>query len=396
MKMNSTKQIGKWGWVFAGLTLFGVGCSGNDQGLAAKSGTFESSLSALTEGAIVSYEAESLARASSGAGSKVTSEASASGGKYVEFAKGATTKDWIEFALPTIAAGPYDLQLIFKSNTNRGIVQASLDGVSQGSPCNQYAAPAAYQAVCNLGSKTFTAGNHTLRFTVAGKSSSSLGFQMVVDRLALTFRGACTSAADCTGGKVCSANQCVCAPGQITCHGVCTDYVDAGACPCRGRTLSCGACGYWDFESGTTELWQKSPFTSSDISPSVGAAPAGGPLGRYSLKFPLVVAGGTVRSIYVPLCASASVSTSVSGLSLWIYLDGPTYPSGRDTALTYLSDGSESGGGTGMSLVANQWVNVRIDRFNTGTVAASWLGINFLPFGDWSGTVYLDQISLSP
>ena len=83
---------------------------------------------------------------------------------------------WIEFTLTNVAAGTYDVKMLYKSNYNRGVVQAILDRVNQGAPCNQYAATAAQQVACSLGSKTLTSVNHALRFTVTGKSASSAGY----------------------------------------------------------------------------------------------------------------------------------------------------------------------------------------------------------------------------
>lgn len=141
---------------------------------------------AITAGTVVTYEAESLARTASAIGSKVTSEGAASGGKYVEFNGTAAAGAWVEFTLTNVAAGSYDLKYLYKSNSNRGIVQVSVDSVNQGATCNEYAATAAYKVPCALGSKTLTAGNHRIRFTVTGKASSSSGFQMVVDQISLT------------------------------------------------------------------------------------------------------------------------------------------------------------------------------------------------------------------
>jgi lysophospholipase L1-like esterase len=96
---------------------------------------------------------------------------------------------WLQFTLPNIAAGTYDLKILYKANFNRGIVQASIDGANQGTPCDQYAAAATFQVPCSLGSKTLTAGNHTIRFTVTGKNASSAGFMEVIDQISLTASG---------------------------------------------------------------------------------------------------------------------------------------------------------------------------------------------------------------
>jgi len=135
------------------------------------------------------FEAESLARTASATGSQVTSEAGASNGQYVQLSGTPPSGSWIEFTLPNITAGTYDLKMLYKSNTNRGIVQASIDGANQGSPCDQYSATATQQVPCSLGTKTLTAGNHALRFTVTGKNASSSGFMMVIDQISLTVSG---------------------------------------------------------------------------------------------------------------------------------------------------------------------------------------------------------------
>src|SRR5262249_32280408 len=130
----------------------------------------ETSSRALT---VLTFEAESLARTASATGSQVTSEAGASNGQYVQLSGTPAAGAWVEFTLPNVAAGTYDVKMLYKSNFNRGIVQASIDGANQGSPCDQYSANAVQQVACGLGTKTLTAGNHTIRFTVTGKNASS-------------------------------------------------------------------------------------------------------------------------------------------------------------------------------------------------------------------------------
>jgi lysophospholipase L1-like esterase len=142
-------------------------------------------------GTSAAFEAETLARTASASGSAVTSEAGASGGQYVQLSAtpAPAAGAFIEFTLPNVAAGTYDVRLLYKANTNRGIVQASIDGANQGPTCDQFAASPAQQVACGLGSKTLTAGNHTIRFTVTGKNASSTGFMMVIDQISLTVSG---------------------------------------------------------------------------------------------------------------------------------------------------------------------------------------------------------------
>jgi hypothetical protein len=174
--------------MLVGTTAGWAGCEG-EQDLAIEGDSVESQALELAAGTVVTHQAENLTRAASAAGSKITAEAAASGGRYVEFSRTASTGAWIEFTLPNVVAGTYDLRFLYKSNTNRGIVQASIDGVNQGATCNEYAARAAHKVACSLGTRMLTAGNHKIRFTVTGKVSSSSGYQMVVDQISLTSKG---------------------------------------------------------------------------------------------------------------------------------------------------------------------------------------------------------------
>jgi lysophospholipase L1-like esterase len=152
--------------------------------------TVESRAGALT---VLTFEAEFLARTASATGSQVTSEAGASGGQYVQLSGTPAAGAWIELTLPNVAAGTYDVKVLYKANFNRGIVQAGIDGANLGSPCDEYAATATQQVACSLASKTLTAGNHAMRFTVTGKNASSAGFMMVIDQIALTTSGGGTN-----------------------------------------------------------------------------------------------------------------------------------------------------------------------------------------------------------
>jgi hypothetical protein len=191
MQMRVGSGAWKSGRLILGLALIGTSCDeGNPEGT---NGDDSVELYSSPTPGTTAYEAENLTRTSSAIGTKVTSDGAASGGKYVEFNGTAASGAWMEFTLTNIAAGAYDVSFLYKSNNNRGIVQATLDGVNQGATCNEYAATVAYKIACTLGSKTLTAGNHTIRFTVTGKASGSSGYQMVVDQISLAARSGCTS-----------------------------------------------------------------------------------------------------------------------------------------------------------------------------------------------------------
>ena len=137
----------------------------------------------------VTFEAERLARVSAPVGTKVSYESAASGGAYVQLNPGAAPGDWIAFTLPSIAQGNYAVTIYFKSNVNRAIVQASIDGIVQGGEFDEYANPAVFQQSYQAGMVSFAnTEGHTMMFTVAGKRSASSGYAMTIDKIVLTPR----------------------------------------------------------------------------------------------------------------------------------------------------------------------------------------------------------------
>ena len=186
------------GRLFVGFVALALGVTCGDGGLEV---AVESSSGALAAGTVLTFEAEVLARTASATGSQVTSEAGASGGQYVQLSGTPAAGAFIEFTLPNVPAGGYDVKVLYKANFNRGIVQASIGGVNQGSPCDQYAATATQQKACALGSKTLTADSSPIiRFTVTGKNASSAGFMMVIDQISLTATGGSGTGGTTGGG----------------------------------------------------------------------------------------------------------------------------------------------------------------------------------------------------
>jgi poly(3-hydroxybutyrate) depolymerase len=220
MTLRTTTPLSKTTLGLAGLLLLGASCDGSSFEVNNETDSVESTSAGLTIGAVTGYEAESLTRTSS-TGTTVTSEASASGGKYVQFTGTPTSGAWMQFAFSVAEAGTYDLKMLYKSNNNRGIVQASVDGVNQGSPCNEYAATAAFKVACSLGSKALTAGTHQIRFAVTGKSSSSSGYQMVIDQVSLT----ATATAPVRSAGCGKAPALTTGVKQITSSGLSREYV---------------------------------------------------------------------------------------------------------------------------------------------------------------------------
>jgi len=311
-----------------GLAVIGASCGESNLDDPNGDDATQLSSSAITPGTVLAYEAESLTRTSSGVGSKVTSEAAASGGKYVEFNGTAAAGAWIEFTLTNIEAGTYDLKFLYKSNTNRGIIQASVDGANQGTTCNEYAASAGYKVACRLGTKTLTAGSHKLRFTVTGKLASSTGYQMVVDQISLAFQSTCSG----TGSSP---------PTGISLSGA------ASACSGTARTLtvsggSLGTGASWVWYADSAHTARLGTGASLIVSPSANTTyyvRAEGPCGNTSdasksvavvpppqfAQNPQSYAAPCNSTAWVSFTAAPSSGTTVSSIQ-WHY----QYPGGPD------------------------------------------------------------------
>ncbi len=131
------------------------------------------------------FEAESLSYTGSGATTSVQTDKNSSGGKWVELA-GNSTGDHIDFTVPSIPAGTYQLQMEWKGNNTRGILQLSVDGANLGSTLDQYASGQTYPTT-TFGNVTFsTTGSHTVRLTVTGKNSKSSSYQLSADKFTFT------------------------------------------------------------------------------------------------------------------------------------------------------------------------------------------------------------------
>jgi|GEM_PF-2316933 len=132
----------------------------------------------------LSFEAESLHYTGTGATTSVQTDTNSSGGKWVELA-GNSTGDHIDFTVPNVPAGTYQLKMEWKGNNNRGILQLAVDGTNLGPTLDQYASGQTYPTT-TFGDVTFSAvGNHTVRLTVTGKNSKSSGEILSADKFTL-------------------------------------------------------------------------------------------------------------------------------------------------------------------------------------------------------------------
>jgi chitinase len=130
------------------------------------------------------FEAESLTRTGTGATTKLETDASASGGQWISLLADGTG-DYIEYTLPNIPAGTYQLKLLYKAYTNRGILGLAVDGTTLGGALDQYASTATFTEV-KFGVVTFAStGNHIVRLTVTGINPASTIYTLSADKFTL-------------------------------------------------------------------------------------------------------------------------------------------------------------------------------------------------------------------
>jgi uncharacterized repeat protein (TIGR02543 family) len=131
------------------------------------------------------FEAENLTRTSSGATTYIDNNANFSGSNQVRLsATGAN--QYIEFTLPNIAVGTYDVKIYTEEKTTRGQFQASFGGTKISTVKDEYYNGDIYQQVIDLGNVTVTtAGNKLFRMTVTGKSAASTSYWISCDKLVI-------------------------------------------------------------------------------------------------------------------------------------------------------------------------------------------------------------------
>lgn len=130
------------------------------------------------------YEAETLsATFTDGTTREPFDDPEASGGRGDKY-NGTQVGDHIEYTVPVVAPGTYDVVVRAKGNPSRGIYQLAIDGTDQAGPKDLYA-PAGYPMLF-LGKKRFTsAGPRAFRFTAVGKNPDSSGYTFAADYIEL-------------------------------------------------------------------------------------------------------------------------------------------------------------------------------------------------------------------
>src|SRR5437016_4993989 len=108
----------------------------------------------------ITLEAESMSPTGSGATVSTTVDTNASGG-VLEFLNSTAAGQSMTLTTPSIAAGTYQVQFRYKTNTTRGQHTVQIDGTQLGGTVDQYASSSVYTSTI-LGNVTFAAtGTHS-------------------------------------------------------------------------------------------------------------------------------------------------------------------------------------------------------------------------------------------
>jgi rhamnogalacturonyl hydrolase YesR len=130
------------------------------------------------------FEAESLSYSTNGATASLQSDTNASAGAWVLF-NSTGTNSYIEFTLPNVPSGTYDLRLSFKCANNRAQLAFSVDGALVGSALDQYWTSAVFTEL-SIGTVNFaSSASHPIRLAVSGKSAASKGYTLAADKFML-------------------------------------------------------------------------------------------------------------------------------------------------------------------------------------------------------------------
>jgi polygalacturonase len=123
------------------------------------------------------FLAQNLACVTNGAIAALQADANFPSGNWLQFSATATNQ-WITYTIPSLDAGTYDVKLLWKANSNRGILTFALDGTILGNPLDQYASSVIYPTT-DYGLVSITnSGSHTIQLTAVGKNLSSSGYAL--------------------------------------------------------------------------------------------------------------------------------------------------------------------------------------------------------------------------
>lgn len=134
----------------------------------------------------VFYEAEDLTHSTIGGTTRVISQSEASDGEWLLFEATGVGSE-IDFVIPELTAGQYDVSLRYRAYTKRGTTQAET-GTSTliGTPLDMFSTNTGY-VVANLGSVTYApGGDESFRLEVTGKNASATEYHLSIDWIQFT------------------------------------------------------------------------------------------------------------------------------------------------------------------------------------------------------------------
>lgn len=210
----------------------------------------------------------------------------------------------------------------------------------------------------------------------------------------------------CDGSPCLNGGQCVPGDGQdYSCNCSRTAYTGDHCEVCSAHTLTCGTCGSWRFESGTTEGWVRDTRDAGGTRNgvlNVLTTQSQVHSGDYALSVPLYVsslADTGYATVSIQLCEDGALQ-NVTGLtmSIDIYLEG----SSAFSHYTYLflearGDNAFAGGpvSVGDGLTLDTWHHFEA-TFGTGQgTAVNTLQVRLVPDVSFQGTIYLDNVRLA-
>jgi len=132
---------------------------------------------------VLRFEAEALPYQTSGRSNTSGADSKTSGGFWMSF-DGKSVGEFVEYILPSVPQGVYDLLFKYKTYVPRAIVSVTVDGAVVGEPIDQYAKVSTYPDT-PVGSLTLGAGEHTVRLTVLGKNAAATSYGISADRFSL-------------------------------------------------------------------------------------------------------------------------------------------------------------------------------------------------------------------
>ncbi|HTX21967.1 MAG TPA: chitobiase/beta-hexosaminidase C-terminal domain-containing protein [Candidatus Aquilonibacter sp.] len=142
---------------------------------AADSAVSTASYTIVTPPPVFEFDAQSLSYITNGAVAVLQNDSTYPSGHWLAL-EATATNEWIEYTIPDIPAGTYDIQMAWKGNNDRGIITFALDGTVLGNPLDQYSSGETYPTT-DYGIVTFTnSGNHTILLTAVGKNPSSSSY----------------------------------------------------------------------------------------------------------------------------------------------------------------------------------------------------------------------------